>query len=115
MELAITKCLNLPEYLSALGAAIGKATEKGMRDGLSVGITHDREGRVLTDVAARNPSVEVDYIAALLRLRDVNFPLLGELKSSKDASIEAVMDILRLEEPLADKLGLWSCSLMLIS
>ncbi|GJU05967.1 hypothetical protein Tco_1122397 [Tanacetum coccineum] len=72
VELAITKCLNLPEYLSALGAAIGKAIEKGMQDGLSAGITHSKE----------------------------------ELKSNKDASIKVVMNILRLEEPFADKLEL---------
>ncbi|GJY03020.1 hypothetical protein Tco_0361172 [Tanacetum coccineum] len=82
------------------------AIEKGMQDELSTGITHGKEGRVLTDVAAHNPSAEVDYIAALQRLQNVNFPLLGELKSSKDASIEAVMNILRLEDPLAEKLGL---------
>ncbi|GKA61199.1 hypothetical protein Tco_0760606 [Tanacetum coccineum] len=81
MELAIIKCLNSPEYLSALGAAIGKAIEKGMHDKFSAGITHGKEGRVLTDVAAHNPSAE-------------------------DASIETVMDILRLEGPLADKLRL---------
>ncbi|GKF92167.1 hypothetical protein Tco_0278886, partial [Tanacetum coccineum] len=46
------------------------------------------------------------YIAALQRLQNVNFPLLAKLKSNKDAIIEAVMNILRLEEPLADKLGL---------
>ncbi|GJT19057.1 hypothetical protein Tco_0877763 [Tanacetum coccineum] len=57
MKLAIIKCLNLPEYLFALGVAISKAIEK-------------------------------------------------ELKSNKDASIEAVMNILHLEEPLAEKLGL---------
>nr|GEU54037.1 hypothetical protein [Tanacetum cinerariifolium] len=57
MELAIIKCLNSPEYLSALGAAIGKAIKK-------------------------------------------------EFKSNKDASIEAVMTILCLEGPLAEKLGL---------
>ncbi|GJY75037.1 hypothetical protein Tco_0479468, partial [Tanacetum coccineum] len=105
MELAITKCLNSPEYLSTLGAAIGKAIEKGMKDGLSAGITHGKEGSVLTDVAAHNPSTEVDYIAALQRLQNVNFPLLRELKSSKDASIKAMMKILCLEEPFTDKLG----------
>ncbi|GJX33473.1 hypothetical protein Tco_0243328 [Tanacetum coccineum] len=72
MELAIIKCLDSPEYLSALEAAIGKAIEKGMQDGLSARITRGKE----------------------------------ELKSNKDASIEVVMDILRLEGPLADKLGL---------
>ncbi|GKB96596.1 hypothetical protein Tco_0982733 [Tanacetum coccineum] len=82
MELAIIKCLNSPKYLSALGAAIGKAIKKGMQDRLSGGITHVKEGRVFTDVAAHNPS------------------------SNKDASIETVMDSLCLEDPLAEKLGL---------
>ncbi|GJR87997.1 hypothetical protein Tco_0212008 [Tanacetum coccineum] len=83
VELTITKCLNSPKYLS-VGAAIGKAIEKGMQDELSAGLTNGKEGR----------------------LQNVNFPLLVELKSNKDASIEAVMNILRLEGPLADKLGL---------
>ncbi|GKA28642.1 hypothetical protein Tco_0714887 [Tanacetum coccineum] len=106
VELAITKCLNSPEYLYALEAAISKAIEKRMHDRLSARITHGKEGMILTDVAAYNPSVEVDHISALQQLQNVNFPLLVELKSNKDASIEAVMNVLRLEEPLADKLGL---------
>ncbi|GJS50746.1 hypothetical protein Tco_0624108 [Tanacetum coccineum] len=81
MELAIIKCLNSTGYLSAFGAAIGKAIEKGMQDGLSVGITHGREGRVLIDVAAYNPST-----------------------SNKDASVETLMNVLRLEEALAERL-----------
>ncbi|GJV72309.1 hypothetical protein Tco_1492304 [Tanacetum coccineum] len=83
MELAIVNCLNSPEYLSALGAAIGKAIEKGMKDGLSARITHGKEGRVLKDVAAYNLSEEVDYISALQQLQNVNFSLLAELKSNK--------------------------------
>nr|GEX54320.1 hypothetical protein [Tanacetum cinerariifolium] len=61
--------LLISEYLSTLGAAIGKAVEKGMQDGLSTKITHGAEGRVLTDVAAYNPSAEADYLAALQRLQ----------------------------------------------
>nr|GEV35079.1 hypothetical protein [Tanacetum cinerariifolium] len=68
MQLAITTCLNSPEYLSALGTPISKAIEK----------------------------------AAL----GVNFPLLAELKANKDASIEDVMNILCLEEHLAERLSL---------
>nr|GEW62887.1 transposase (putative), gypsy type [Tanacetum cinerariifolium] len=45
-----------------------------------------KEGRVLTDVAAYNPSAEMDYVSALQQLQDVNFPLLAELKSNKDAT-----------------------------
>ncbi|GJS06645.1 hypothetical protein Tco_0363441 [Tanacetum coccineum] len=69
------------EYLSALGAAIRRAIEKVMQDGLAAGITHGQEGRVLSDVAAFNPSAE----------RCKHRPL---------------MNILRLEEPVAERLGL---------
>ncbi|GJY64528.1 hypothetical protein Tco_0465988 [Tanacetum coccineum] len=106
MKLAIAKYLNSTEYLSALGAEIGKAIEKGMQEGLCTGITHDIEGRDLTDNAAYNPSVEADYLAALHRLQSVNFSLLMELKSNKDASTETIMNLLRLDDHLADRLGL---------
>nr|GEU58437.1 hypothetical protein [Tanacetum cinerariifolium] len=72
LEIAIAKCLNSTEYLSTLGAAIGKAIEKGMQDGLSAEITHGAK----------------------------------ELKSNKDASIDTIMNLLRLEDSLAEKLGL---------
>ncbi|GJR47230.1 hypothetical protein Tco_1315333 [Tanacetum coccineum] len=106
MELAIAKCLNSPEYISALGAAISKAIEKGKQDGLADGITHGKEGRVLTDVAAYNPSAKVDYISALQKLQNVNFSLLAELKLNKDSSIKTLMNILLLEETLTERLGL---------
>ncbi|GJX97274.1 hypothetical protein Tco_0353072 [Tanacetum coccineum] len=106
MELATVKYLNSLEYLSTLGEAISKAIEKGMQDGLAAGITHGQEGRVLTDVAAYNPSAEADYISALQQLQSVNFSLLAELKSNKDASVETIIKILRLEESLAERLGL---------
>ncbi|GKC43499.1 hypothetical protein Tco_1061221, partial [Tanacetum coccineum] len=106
LELAIAKCLNSTEYLSSLGAAIGKAVEKGMQEGLSVGITHGAAGRVLTDVAAYNPSAEADYLSALQRLQSVNFSLISELKSNKDASIDTIMNLLRLEDSLAERLNL---------
>ncbi|GJX52726.1 hypothetical protein Tco_0281095 [Tanacetum coccineum] len=106
MELAIAKCLNYTEYPSTLGAAIGKAVEKGMQEGLSAGITHGAEGRKLTDIAAYNPSVKADYLSALQRLQSVNFSLIAELRANKDASIDTIMNFLRLEDTLAERLGL---------
>ncbi|GJR61007.1 hypothetical protein Tco_1503169 [Tanacetum coccineum] len=106
IKLAIVKCLHSPKYLSGLGAAISRAIEKGMQDGLAVGIIHGQECRVLSDVAAFNPFAKSDYISALQKIQDVNFSLLAELKSNKDANIETLMNILRLEEPVAEKLGL---------
>ncbi|GJU03124.1 hypothetical protein Tco_1113462 [Tanacetum coccineum] len=77
-----------------------------MQEGLSAGITHGAAGRVLTDVAAYNPSAEADYFSALQRLQSVNFSLITELKSNKDASIDTIMNLLRLEDSLAERLGL---------
>nr|GEV95475.1 hypothetical protein [Tanacetum cinerariifolium] len=106
IKLVIVKYLNSPEYLFALGVAIGKAIKKGMQDGLSARIVHGKEGMALTDVVAHNPFAEVNYTSALQQLQHVNFFLLAELKSNKDASVEAMMNILHLEGPLAKKLGL---------
>ncbi|GJX59302.1 hypothetical protein Tco_0290692 [Tanacetum coccineum] len=106
MKLAIAKCLISTEYLSVLGATISKAVKKGMQEGLSAGITHGSEGRKLTDVAAYNPSAEADYLSALQRLQSVKFSFIEELKTNKDASIDTIMNLLRLEDTLAERLGL---------
>ncbi|GKD74586.1 hypothetical protein Tco_1332868, partial [Tanacetum coccineum] len=73
---------------------------------LSAGIDHGKEGRSLADVAAYNPATEADFSSALQKLRDVDFPLLAELKSHKDTSIEDFMNLLHLESPIADVLGM---------
>ncbi|GKB75207.1 hypothetical protein Tco_0942102 [Tanacetum coccineum] len=104
--LTIAKCLNSTEYHSSLGAVIGKAVEKGMQEGLSAGIIHGVTSRVLTDVAAYNPSAKADYLSALQRLQSVNFSLISELKSNKDANVDTIMNLLRLEDSLAERLDL---------
>nr|GEX04782.1 hypothetical protein [Tanacetum cinerariifolium] len=106
MELAIVRFMNSTKYMSALGAAISKAVEKGMQEDLSVGITPGAEGRKLADVAAYNPSAEADYLSALQRLQNVNFSLIAKLESNKDASVDIIRNLLRLDDALAERLGL---------
>ncbi|GJR53737.1 hypothetical protein Tco_1404258 [Tanacetum coccineum] len=79
----VVKCLNSPEYLAALRAAISYAIEKGMQSELRAGIDHGKEGRSLADVVAY---AEADFNSALQRFCEVDFPLLAELSSHKDAS-----------------------------
>nr|GEU73308.1 hypothetical protein [Tanacetum cinerariifolium] len=62
--------------------------------------------RTSTDVAAYTPSAEAHYLSALQRLQSVNFPLITGLKTNKDASVEVIMNLLRLKDTLAKKLGL---------
>nr|GEW48201.1 hypothetical protein [Tanacetum cinerariifolium]GEW48202.1 hypothetical protein [Tanacetum cinerariifolium] len=80
MELAVIKCLNSTEYLFTLGAAISKAVEKVCRK---------------------------DYLLGLPMVRkNVNFSLIAKLKSNKDASVDTIMNLLRLDDVLAERLGL---------
>ncbi|GJZ94823.1 hypothetical protein Tco_0667026 [Tanacetum coccineum] len=48
---------------------------------------------------------KADYIL-LARFRSVKFSFIEELKTNKDASIDTIMNLLRLEDTLAERLGL---------
>ncbi|GJU13936.1 hypothetical protein Tco_1136332 [Tanacetum coccineum] len=106
MRLLMVKCLNSNEYMEALGHAFGRAIEKGMQEGLAAGIEHGQAGRCLTDLEAYIPSAEDDFNSAIRELRDLNFPLLQELSTKKDASTQDVMDLLRLDDTVAETLGM---------
>ncbi|GKC86472.1 hypothetical protein Tco_1147121 [Tanacetum coccineum] len=105
LKLAVIKCLQSPEYLYALGGALGGAIDKGMQDGLAAGVDHGRAGRGLDDIAAYDPSAEANFVSAVNALRTVNFPLLAQLESQKDASMADIMDLLCLEGPAAETPG----------
>nr|GEX30266.1 hypothetical protein [Tanacetum cinerariifolium] len=79
LKLVFVKCLNSSEFLTALGTAIIHEIEQGMQSGLAA---------------------EIDHV------RKVDFPLLVELKSHKDASVEDIINLLCLEGPLADAPGM---------
>ncbi|GJY95294.1 hypothetical protein Tco_0511655 [Tanacetum coccineum] len=106
MKLLVVKCLNSNEYMEALGHAFGRAIEKGMQEGLAAGIEHGQAGRCLTDLEAYIPSAEDDFNSAIRDLRDLNFPLLQELSDKKDASTWDIMDLLRLDDTVAETLGM---------
>nr|GEW80167.1 reverse transcriptase domain-containing protein [Tanacetum cinerariifolium] len=68
-------------------------------DGLAADIDHGMGGRGLTNVAAYNPSTKANYIFVVNALCAMDFPLLAQLKSHKDASIADIMGLLHLEGP----------------
>nr|GEY17848.1 hypothetical protein [Tanacetum cinerariifolium] len=70
--------------------------------GLAAGIDHGRAGRDLAEVASYNPIAEADYVFAVSVLRDVDFHLLAQLASHKDASMSDLMDLLSLEGPTVE-------------
>nr|GEU58358.1 hypothetical protein [Tanacetum cinerariifolium] len=106
LKLFLIKCLNSSTYLTALGAAISRAIKKGMQSGLTADIDHGREGKSLANVAAYNPDAKADFNSALQNFREVDFHLLAEIKSHKDASTEDIMNVLCLEDALVDAPGM---------
>ncbi|GJQ90643.1 hypothetical protein Tco_0001782 [Tanacetum coccineum] len=102
LRIVVMKCLQSPDYLAALGGVIGRAIDKGIQDGLADDIDHGKAGRVLVEVAAYNPAAKANYVSAMNALRDVDFPFLTQLASRKDSSIFDLMDLLRLEGPMAE-------------
>ncbi|GKA25354.1 hypothetical protein Tco_0711463 [Tanacetum coccineum] len=106
MKLLMAKCLNSTEYMEAFGNAFGRAIKKGMHEALAVGIEHGQAGRCLSDLEAYNPSVEADFNSVVHDLRGLDFSLLRELSSKKNASTWDVMDLLRLDDAVVEVLGM---------
>nr|GEU94423.1 hypothetical protein [Tanacetum cinerariifolium] len=94
-----------PEYLQALGQAIGCTVNKGIQDGLKAEINHGKARRDLSVVEAYDPSAEGKYVDDVNTLGAVDFSFLSELESKKDASIIDLMDSLCFEGVLAEILG----------
>nr|GEW99269.1 transposase (putative), gypsy type [Tanacetum cinerariifolium] len=70
-----------------------------------IGINHEKAGRGLADVAAFNPSVVSNFVSVVNTLGEVDFPILAQLSSLKDARIMDLMDALRLEGSTAKTPG----------
>ncbi|GJR93345.1 hypothetical protein Tco_0265519 [Tanacetum coccineum] len=102
LKFVLLKCLPSSEYCHALGQAIGYAINKGIQGGLKAGVDHGKARRDMSVIKAYNPSAEAKYIDVVNALGTIDFSLLSELKSKKDASIVNLMDSLCLEGPLAE-------------
>ncbi|GKB01234.1 hypothetical protein Tco_0829278 [Tanacetum coccineum] len=75
--------------------------------------SNEQAGRCLTDLEAYIPSAEDDFNSTTRDLRDLDFPLLKELSDKKDASTWDIMDLLRLDDTVAETLGSQALSVAL--
>ncbi|GJV63445.1 gypsy type transposase [Tanacetum coccineum] len=101
----VLRCL-IQRVHGGSGHAFWSCIEKGMQEGLAAGIENGQAGRCLTDLEAYIPSAEDDFNSAIHDLRDLNFLLLKELSNKKDASTWDIMDLLRLDDVVAETLGM---------
>ena len=102
IKLVVVKCLNSPDYVAASGKVISSVIVKGIHEGLVASVVHSKLGTDLSGVTTNCPSTVTNYQSALQALRDFKFPLFYDLLAYKDARIVDVMDLLRLDVPLAN-------------
>ncbi|GJR72603.1 hypothetical protein Tco_0084968 [Tanacetum coccineum] len=65
-----------------------------------------KSGRCLSDLEAYNPFAEADFNSVVRDLRGLDFLLLWELFAKKDVSTRDVMDLLSLDDAVAEVLGM---------
>ncbi|GJR55332.1 hypothetical protein Tco_1405853 [Tanacetum coccineum] len=102
LKLVLLNCLQSLEYYRTSGQAISCAIHKGIQDGLKAGVDHGKAGRDLSVIEAYDPFTESKYIDVVNALGVVDFSLLTELESKKDASMVDLEDSLHFEGPLAE-------------
>nr|GEU28880.1 reverse transcriptase [Tanacetum cinerariifolium] len=102
LKFVVIKCLQLSEYLASLREAIDCAINKGMQDGLAADIDHEKARRSLDNAVAYSPSIEADFVFAINTIRDVDFPILSQLKAYKYGSMADIFDLLCLEGPVVE-------------
>lgn len=94
--------MNSRDYVAASRRVISSAVVKGIQDGLVAGLTYSRLGADLSRVDGHHSSAEAEYQSALQDLREFEFPLFAALLANKDSRIGDIMELLRLDGPLAN-------------
>nr|GEZ02641.1 hypothetical protein [Tanacetum cinerariifolium] len=75
LKIMIMKCMQSPEYLAALGGALGHAIDNGMQGGLAAGVDHRKARRGLEEITAYDPSAKANFVFAINALRDLMVPI----------------------------------------
>ncbi|GKF98028.1 hypothetical protein Tco_0293849, partial [Tanacetum coccineum] len=66
------------------------AIDRGIQQGLEVGVEHDKAGRELSVVASYDHGVMARYEEAVGELENISLPFLDRLESYKDATLKRV-------------------------
>ncbi|GKA50122.1 hypothetical protein Tco_0743195 [Tanacetum coccineum] len=98
--------------INLYGTSMG--TRLAMIDAVSHGVVCAFKRDVCMISESYIPSVEDDFNSAIRDLRDLNFPLLQELSNKKDASTWDIMDLLRLDDAVHERVVIGKSSLSLL-
>nr|GEW80931.1 hypothetical protein [Tanacetum cinerariifolium] len=108
LRLFVMKCGESTELRQAFADVVSAGIAKGMEEGLNHGVEHGKAKLDLEAIEAYDPEAEAKYIAALLALKNLKYPLVDQLESLKDAPISSQLTIPVYPEA-RDPMDPWAC------
>nr|GEW06767.1 hypothetical protein [Tanacetum cinerariifolium] len=102
LRLAVMKCGESLELRQAFADVVSAGIAKGLSEGLRHGLEHGQAQLSLESIEAYDLEAEAKFIAALQALKDLKYPLVDQLESLKDVSMDVIMVALYLESDTRD-------------
>nr|GFD11603.1 transposase (putative), gypsy type [Tanacetum cinerariifolium] len=107
LSLAVMKCGESTELRQAFANVVSAGIDKGMSKGLKHGVEHGHAKLDLEAIEAYDPKADAKYIVALHALKNLEYPLVDQLESLKDAPMDVIMASLHLESDTGDDAPQW--------
>nr|GEU87581.1 hypothetical protein [Tanacetum cinerariifolium] len=97
LHLAVMKCGESTELRQVFADVVSTRIAKGMSEGLKYGVEHEKDNLDLGAIEAYDPKANTKYVTALHAIRDLKYPMVDQLETSKDAPIDVIMASLHLK------------------
>ncbi|GKD37506.1 hypothetical protein Tco_1257713 [Tanacetum coccineum] len=97
LRLAVMKCAKSMELRQVFANVVSAGISKGMSEGLKHGVEHGKAKLNLAAVEAYDPKADDKFTTTFQALKDLEYPLVDQLKRLKDAPIDLIMASLYLE------------------
>ncbi|GKA03476.1 hypothetical protein Tco_0676257 [Tanacetum coccineum] len=96
-RLAVMKYAKSTKLRQRFADVVTTGIAKGMSEGLKHGVDHGRAQLELDALEAYDPKADTKFTMALQSLKDLEYPLVDQLKRLKDAPLDLIMASLHLE------------------
>nr|GEW16015.1 hypothetical protein [Tanacetum cinerariifolium] len=105
--LVVMKCDESTELRHMFVDVVSAGIAKGMSEGLKFRVEHRRANLDLEPIEVYDPEANAKYVATLHGLRDLKYPMAGQVKILKDAPIAVILASLHLESDTLDDALQW--------
>nr|GEZ02558.1 hypothetical protein [Tanacetum cinerariifolium] len=107
LRLAMMKRGESIELRQAFTDVVSVGIAKGVSEGLKHRVKHGQANLDLEAIEVYNPKAKAKYIATLQALKNLEYPLVDQLKGLKDAPMNVIMASVHLESDTRDDAPQW--------